>query len=84
MATIDLTGWVRARPRRPGVLAALRAGWQDYRRRRQERDELRALARLDPRLIRDAGLDPEQVYDAAGGAPGSSGLRFLMPRGTHV
>jgi uncharacterized protein YjiS (DUF1127 family) len=84
MATIELTGPFRAQPRRPGFLAALRAGWQEYLRRRQARDQLRALARLGPRLIRDAGLDPEQVYDAVGGAPGSSGLRFLMPRDTHV
>lgn len=53
---------------RYGFLGALEAGWRAMRRHRQERRALVSLSRQDPRLLRDMGFDPEEVYRALDGS----------------
>jgi uncharacterized protein YjiS (DUF1127 family) len=45
----------------------LLAGLRGMRCYSQERQVIVALSRLGPRLIRDMGFDPEQVYEALDG-----------------
>ncbi len=48
----------------PGVVAAYLERWRERRRNRRLFAEL---SRLSPDLIRDAGFDPDEVYDAVPG-----------------
>ena len=41
---------------------AVRSGWKAYLAFRQQRRTLRALSYLHPRLIRDIGYEPDNVY----------------------
>jgi len=64
-------------------LGMLRTAWRALRSRREERKTVVALSRLDRRLIRDAGFDPDLVYGALDGtwhevAPGR--FRHRLPR----
>jgi uncharacterized protein YjiS (DUF1127 family) len=49
------------------VLGTLRVGWRAMRRYRRLHRDLVKLSRKPPRLLRDMGLDPEQVYQALDG-----------------
>lgn len=42
--------------------------WRKIRSRYEMRRDLVHLSRLSPRLIRDAGLDPERIYAALDGS----------------
>ena len=87
MATIEVSGGFRKRPVRHDLLGALRAGWQSFLRRREERRAMVAISRLDPHLIRDVGFDPAQVHKAVGGgwdAIDPVGLRMLLPKDAHI
>jgi uncharacterized protein YjiS (DUF1127 family) len=69
------------------IRGMLVAGLRAMRCYRSERQALIALSRLDPRLIRDLGFDPEQVYEALDGTwdevdPAS--LRSQLPRKDRV
>jgi hypothetical protein len=74
MATYDLyeTLGENEPPRRiaapGGVFAPLRAALWSYRRRLEEHRILIDLSRKDPRLLRDMGFDPEEIYDAVANA----------------
>jgi uncharacterized protein YjiS (DUF1127 family) len=71
----------RATPRLDARPHALMAAWQAFRRAREERRALAQIARLGPRLIRDIGLDPEQVRGQVGGWDDlrPTGLLFQSP-----
>lgn len=87
MAVIEFGGEIRGRGVLQDLGEALRAGWQAYRGRREERRGLAQLARLGPELIRDAGLDPDQVRDALRGGGhdlDAVGFRILLPRDSHL
>jgi uncharacterized protein YjiS (DUF1127 family) len=79
--TFDLGGRIATPARLDDLTAALRAGWQEWRRRSAERRGLRAVARLDARLIRDMGLDPDVVRGLSGD-PLPFGLAILISRGS--
>ena len=66
----------RDRPAAPAHFDGLRAGLRALLRRREDRRALERLWRLGPRLVRDAGLDPDQVRAAVGG-----GWDDLLPAG---
>jgi uncharacterized protein YjiS (DUF1127 family) len=57
----------RGRSPAPIALDAVRDGWRALLRRREDRRALRRLWRLGPHLVRDAGLDPDEVRAAVGG-----------------
>ncbi|WAJ28989.1 hypothetical protein [Antarcticirhabdus aurantiaca] len=59
--------------------AALIALWTRFRDRRRERRALVALARRDPRLLEDMGLDPETIYAALDGTTDAVGPAHLSP-----
>lgn len=68
-------------------LRMLLFGWRAMRCYRNERQAIVALSRLDPRLIRDMGFDPEQVCEALDGTwdevdPAIS--RWQLPRKDRV
>lgn len=68
-------------------IGALGAGWRAFRQRRRERRTLIEISRLGPRVIRDIGLDPEQVYEALDGSWDEMEplrLRWLLPRASRV
>ncbi len=47
-----------------GVIARLRRIWDERRKRmRQRRTEIE-LRHIDPRLLRDMGIEPQDVFDA--------------------
>ena len=87
MATLDFGGVHHDERIGHRSWATLRAGWQSYARRRQERRGLAAIARLGPRLIADVGLDPQRIEGTVGGGwdrLDPVGLRMLMPSGARV
>ncbi len=64
MATIEFTDVCCGRPSLRLEMAVPRLIWT-YLRRRAERRALARVAHLSEHLMRDAGFDPEEVYDAA-------------------
>ncbi|KXF77011.1 hypothetical protein ATN84_13580 [Paramesorhizobium deserti] len=64
MTAIELSARAREKTARYDFLGTLIAGWRAMRRHRQERRELVALSRRTPRVIRDMGFDPEEIYAA--------------------
>lgn len=68
MTTYDLLFDAKsAAPQRPGALAWLKRQWMNDRRRRRERQTIHELSRLDAHLLRDMGIEPQDVYDALTG-----------------
>jgi uncharacterized protein YjiS (DUF1127 family) len=82
MATIEYAGF-RRQPRARALADNLLEAWRSLARTRVERRDLRAVAQLGPRLMRDAGLDPEGV-DAKIGSGWDRldpvGLKLLLRR----
>lgn len=70
---------IAARDAIAGLVAAIAAGWREWSAHSTDRDGLLALSRLDDRLLRDMGLDPEDVR-ARSGEPLRFGLAWLAPR----
>ncbi len=66
---------------RNGLLGRLQRYWEGARRRRRERKLAIELSRLDVRLLRDIGIEPQDVTDALHGRPGPSILFHPMRRG---
>jgi hypothetical protein len=82
MATIEYAGF-RRQPRARALADTLLEAWRALARRRVERRDLRAVAQLGPRLMRDAGFDPEVVDAKIGGGWDRFdpvGLKLLLPR----
>lgn len=87
MTATDIPFGLRIGTSRYDFLGALGAGWQAFRQRRRERRDLVRISRLGPRIIRDIGLDPEEVYEALDGSWDEvEPIRFwrLLPRTTRV
>ena len=63
MATIEFTDVCCGRPSLRLEVGLPRLIW-GYLRQRAERRTLNRIARLPERLMRDAGVDPEKIYDA--------------------
>lgn len=85
--TLEMAVGLRLDGFRYDFIGAVGAGWQAFRQRRQERRTLIAISRLGPRIIRDIGLDPEQVYEALDGSWDELEplrLRWLLPRASRV
>lgn len=82
MATIENAGF-RRQPLARALADSPLEAWRALARRRAERRDLRAVARLGPRLMRDAGFDPEAV-DAEIGSGWDRidpvGLKLLLPQ----
>lgn len=68
MLTIEVTDQEGDNSRRPGGIVAVIGVWRKIRSRYEMRRDLVHLSRLSPRLIRDAGLDPERIYAALDGS----------------
>ena len=66
MATIEFTDGCCGRPSLRLEVGLPRLIW-DYLRRRTERRALARVSRLSEHLMRDAGFDPEEIYDAVPG-----------------
>lgn len=67
MSTIELSAYCAPSSRRNALARGLHAFRAWLRQRHDERNALRALARLEPRLLADIGFEPRQVYAAADG-----------------
>ena len=80
MATIDL-GRLHDPHIGHTLLVTLHSAWLAHRRRRAERRILAQVARLGPRLIADAGFDPDTVRGTTGewDRLDPAGLRLLLP-----
>ncbi|MBP7001335.1 hypothetical protein [Amaricoccus sp.] len=81
--TFDIPGRPASPAFLPDLAAALRAGWREWRRRSADRAAFRRLARLDARLLRDMGVDPEATAPFRED-PLPFGLRILISRGRYV
>jgi uncharacterized protein YjiS (DUF1127 family) len=53
-----------AAEKRPRILARLKQAWMATRRRRREAATVVELSRLDEHLLRDIGIEPQDVHDA--------------------
>lgn len=87
MQTIAISEDIRKTRIRYDFLGTLLAGWRAMRRHRQERRQLVALSRLGPRLIRDIGFDPEDIYRALDGSwdeVDPADFRIDLPRKEQV
>ncbi|MCD7058288.1 hypothetical protein [Pelagibacterium xiamenense] len=62
--TRDFTADTQPQPLIPNPLVLALTALRHAIRKRRERWALVRISRRDPRLIRDMGLDPEEVYDA--------------------
>ena len=89
MSTIELPAYDAPSTRRNALARSLQGFRAWLGQRREERNTLRALARLEPRLLADIGFEPRQVYAAADGetapglpdrVPGWDTARRVMPR----
>lgn len=67
MFTIEVAGSESEISRRPRWLAVVTGIWGKLRGRYEMRRDLMHLSRLSPRLIRDAGFDPEHIHAALDG-----------------
>jgi hypothetical protein len=68
MTAIELSEEFRDGRARYDFMGTLLAGWRAMRRHRQRRREIVAISRHGPRLIRDMGFDPEEVYKVLDGS----------------
>lgn len=87
MTTSELSKTFRGRGLHYRFLGTLLTRWHAMRCYRQERRVIVALSRLDPRLIRDMGFDPEQVYETLDGTwdeVDPADYRSLLPRKDRV
>jgi uncharacterized protein YjiS (DUF1127 family) len=87
MATIELTERVGRSDLVRRIGNALLRAWFGYRWAREQRRTSAMIAHLEPHLIRDIGLDPEDVREAVRGtwdevAPVS--YHTLLPRDSHL
>ena len=83
MTAIDFSVKYHEDLTRYDILGALRAGWQAFARRRQERRAIVAISRLAPHVIRDMGFEPEEIYGALNGTwdeVDPVNFRILLPR----
>lgn len=67
MTALEFSIRLYQRRARTDWLKALSAAWRAFRDLRQDRRTIVTLSRLDPRLIRDAGFDPDLIYEALDG-----------------
>lgn len=68
MSTYDLSENAEFRSARvPGFFSVVALGFQASARRLEERRILARLSRLNSRLLKDMGLDPEAIYEAVDG-----------------
>lgn len=81
MTTLDLYDTDTARTRHPAVLAGLRRLWASFARKRAERKTVMTLSQLDEKLLRDIGLEPQDVARALSDRNGPSILFNPMHRG---
>jgi uncharacterized protein YjiS (DUF1127 family) len=68
MATFDLFDSIhhepaRRLPARTSVFAPFVEAWRTFRRRIEEHRVLVSLSRKNPRLLRDMGFEPDEIYD---------------------
>ncbi|MCT8999002.1 DUF1127 domain-containing protein [Chelativorans intermedius] len=87
MPTTAISARFQQKRVRYDVLGTLMAGWRAMRLHRQERRAIVEISRLDPRLIRDMGFDPEQIYEALDGSwdeVDPTGLGRLLPGGERI
>jgi uncharacterized protein YjiS (DUF1127 family) len=68
MTAIEISRGFRRERVRYDFIGALQAGWHAFVERRRERHTIVALARLPRHVVRDMGLDPEQLYAALDGS----------------
>lgn len=66
--------------RGPRFFAVLQRLWAGFRRRRAERRAIISLSRLDERLLRDMGIEPQDVTAALNGRAAPSILFHPMRR----
>ena len=66
MSTSSLSKTWHDQPARTGLAGAIATIWQRLLRRLADHRALQHLADIDPRLIRDMGLDPDRVRTASG------------------
>ena len=64
MASIDLHEWAAAGSEQPVTRAGLRRLWTTFNRKRAERRDIVELSRLESRLLRDMGIEPNDIDDA--------------------
>jgi uncharacterized protein YjiS (DUF1127 family) len=67
MSTYDLTYERATDAEAPGLIARLRQRLAAFRHRRRQRAAALELSRMDERLLRDIGIDPQDVLDALKG-----------------
>jgi uncharacterized protein YjiS (DUF1127 family) len=69
MTAMDIGRATRVAPERRsfGLLARVGAMLKRIAERRQERATLVALARMDPYLLHDIGIEPQEIYEALDG-----------------
>jgi uncharacterized protein YjiS (DUF1127 family) len=68
MTAIEFSREFREERLRYDFLGALQAAWRAFLANRRERQNLVVLFRLPLHVIRDVGLDPEDVYAALDGS----------------
>ncbi|WP_309084836.1 DUF1127 domain-containing protein [Chelativorans sp.] len=87
MSTIELFAEFHKARLRYAWPGTLQAWWNAMRRHRRERRTLVALSRLDQRILRDMGFDPEEVYEALDGGwdeVNPASIRPYLPRTERV
>jgi uncharacterized protein YjiS (DUF1127 family) len=84
MTTLDLydndAATIASAPARQGLGAALKRAWNRFLRRRAERRMVYTLASLDDRLLKDIGVEPQDVAAALAGRRAESILFNPMLR----
>ncbi|MCG8510814.1 MAG: hypothetical protein MI741_16445 [Rhodospirillales bacterium] len=68
MTALEFCDRLYARRARIDWLKALSNAWRAFLSRRRDRRTIVTLSRLDPRHIRDAGFDPDLIYEALDGS----------------
>jgi uncharacterized protein YjiS (DUF1127 family) len=73
MTTMDIGRAASAGPevRSYGLLARVFGGFRRIAARRKERATLIALAQMDAYMLRDIGIEPQDIYDALDGRKSS-------------
>jgi uncharacterized protein YjiS (DUF1127 family) len=72
MTSVDLYDPRASRQQNPVILAGIKRLWATFRRERSARRTVLALSQLDDRLLRDIGIEPQDVIDAMKGRPAPS------------
>ena len=67
MTTLELLGLANGRPMTKSFLTGLVRIAASVKRWRERRQTLARLSRLSDRQLRDAGLEPSEIYDALNG-----------------